>query len=165
MRTTRGFTLLELLIVMAVILIIIGLAVVRLDDSGRRVTQANAEQLSLTLEAARDLAVYSGKPVAFSSDGVGFQFWRNDEKQRKWVALTDEKALSPRSLQNEVQLLEQTVNNKPQALGERVIFAADGLSEPFSLTLQGGNARVRVSADALGRISIEPVPLESTDAR
>ena len=159
-----GFTLLELLAVMAVVLVVIGLAVVRLDDSGLRVTRANAERLSLALEAARDDAIYSGKPVAFSSDGVGYQFWRGDEKQRKWLALTDETQLVARKLQGDVQILQQMVNNKARPLGERLVFSAEGLSEPFSLLLQGGKARVLIKTDALGRIAIEDLP-EDSDAR
>ncbi|GAB2887259.1 hypothetical protein GCM10027046_14410 [Uliginosibacterium flavum] len=165
MRKQAGFTLLELLVVMSVILVVIGLAVVRLDDSGSRVTHANAEGLSLALEAARDAAVYSGKPVAFSSDGEGFQFWRSDDKQRKWLALSGDSALQARKLKGEVRILQQTVNGKSRPLGERLVFSAEGLSEPFTLLLQGGEARVQVMADALGRIRIEDVAQEETGAR
>lgn len=150
-----GFTLLELLAVMAVVMVIIGLAVVRFDDSGQRATRASAERLSIALESARDAAIYSGRPVAFSSDGAGYQFWRSDDMQHKWLALTDQSALLPRKLQSDVRLQQQFVNDKAQALGERLVFSADGVSEPFTLVLAGGQAHVKVISDVLGRISVE----------
>ena len=159
-----GFTLLEILVVMAVVLVIIGLAVVRFDDSGLRATHANAERLSIALESARDTAIYSGKPVAFSSDGAGYQFWHSDEMQHKWLAMTDQTALLPRKLQSDVHLQQQFVNDKAQALGERLVFSADGVSEPFTLVLEGGQAQVKVISDVLGRITVEDVQDETHGA-
>jgi len=150
---------------MAVVLVVMGLAVVRFDDSGLRVTHTNAERLSLALESARDTAIYSGKPVAFSSDGVGYQFWRNDELQHKWLALADENHLAARKLQGDVRIQQQLVNGKAQALGERLVFSADGLSEPFSLILEGGLAHVKVMSDALGRITVEDLQEEAAHGK
>lgn len=157
MSRMRGFTLLELLAVMALLLIVLGIAVVRLDDSGERLTRGVAEQLSIRLEAARDEAVYSGRPVAFSSDGAGYQFWLGDTGRQQWVAMPANSELRPKTLPGEVRVLQQTVNGRARPLGERLVFNADGLSEPFSLLLQGDQARLQVVADALGRISVEGV--------
>jgi len=129
--------------------------VVRFDDSGLRATRTSAERLSIALESARDTAIYSGKSLAFSSDGTGYQFWRSDEMQHKWLALTDQTALLPRKLHNDVRIQRQFVNDKVQPLGERLVFSADGILEPFALVLEGGQARVRVVGDVLGRITVE----------
>ncbi|MDO6385997.1 MULTISPECIES: GspH/FimT family pseudopilin [Uliginosibacterium] len=157
-RPATGFTLLELLAVMALVLIVLGIAVVRLDDSGERITRGQAEELSIRLEAARDEAVYSARPVAFSSDGAGYQFWLGDSGRKQWMAMPATSDLRPQALRGDVHILKQRVNGRESPLGERLVFAADGLSEPFSLTLEGGQARVQVIADALGRITVETVP-------
>jgi len=157
MRHSRGFTLIEILVVMALLLIVVGVAVVRLDDSGERITRSMPEQLAIKLEAARDEAVYSGKQVAFSSDGAGYQFWTGDALRHQWFAIAGSGELQPQTLKGDVRLLEQSVNGRPRPLGERLSFSADGLSEPFSLLLQGGSKRLRVVADALGRISIQEI--------
>jgi general secretion pathway protein H len=150
----RGFTLLELLVVLAIVAVIIGLAAVRFEDSGARDTLASAEHLSIALESARDGSIYSGVPVAFSSDGVGYQFWRGDDKQHKWIALSENADLAAQKLKHDVQIVKQIVNGNERPLGERLVFQSDGLSEPFILLLQGGKSRVQIQADALGRISI-----------
>lgn len=157
MSRHHGFTLLELLAVMALLLIVLGIAVVRLDDGGERLVRNTAEELSIRLEAARDEAVYSGRPVAFSSDGAGYQFWLGDSARQQWLGMPAGSELRPKTLPGDVQLLQQEVNGRARPLGERLVFNADGLSEPFSLLLQGGQARLRVVGDALGRIGVEGV--------
>lgn len=150
-----GFTLIEILVVMALLLIVAGLAMVKLDDGGERVTRKIAEELSLRLEAARDEAVYAGQAVAFSSDGLGYKFWLGDSNRRQWFAAPAGSELAPRTLQNEVRIVSQFVNGKARPLGDRLVFSADGMSEPFRLILEGGSRQIAVEGDALGRVSIK----------
>ncbi len=151
----RGFTLIEILVVLALVGIVAGLVVVRLDDDGQRATRHAAEQLSVALEAARDEAIYSGRELAFSSDGEAWQFWVADSGRRSWQALTDGELLRPRRFAGEVRIAAQRVSGRDRPLGERLVFAADGLSEPFALLLQGGASQLRLSYDAMGRVSVE----------
>ncbi len=153
-KRSHGFTLLEILVVMAVVVVMLGVAVVNLDDSGERATLNEAEHLSIMLEAARDDATYSGKQLAFSTDGSGYQFWIGDDKQGKWRSLTDSSHLASGKLAHDVKIIAQYVNGKDQHLGERLVFAADGVSEPFELQLQGGKARAQITSDVLGRIDV-----------
>lgn len=150
----HGFTLLEVLVVMALILIVLGMAVLRLDDAGQRRVQASAERLSLALEAARDTAIYSGQTLAFSSDGRGYQFWRGNDQQHSWQRFDGEPPLSAYTLPAEVFIVQQRVNTRDRALGERLVFSPDGLSEPFEIRLQAEQSQRLVQSDALGRIHI-----------
>ncbi|PAS98570.1 MAG: type II secretion system protein GspH [Candidatus Dactylopiibacterium carminicum] len=161
MRAMRGFTLMEVLIVLALVGIVAGLVVVRLDDDGQRATRHAAERLSLALEAARDEAIYSGREVAFSSDGDAWQFWRGDAGRRSWQAMADGEMLRPRRLGNNVRIVSQEVSGRNRPLGERLVFAAYGLSEPFTLLLQGGHTRISIRLDAMGRVSLDT--LENAD--
>lgn len=154
MRISRGFTLLEILVVMAIAVVMLGVAVVNLNDSGERATMNEADHLSIMLEAARDDATYSGKQMAFSTDGTGYQFWIDDDKQNQWRSLAGSAHLASGKLSHDVKIIGQYVNGKEQQLGERLVFAADGVSEPFILVLQGGRTQVQVAADVLGRIEV-----------
>ena len=74
-RRLRGFTLIEILVVCAIMAIVATLAAVRLEQSDASRLSGAAEELTRRLEAARDEAVIRGRPIAFSSDGQGYQFW------------------------------------------------------------------------------------------
>lgn len=157
MNRAKGFTLLEILVVMAIVVVVLGVAVARLEDSGERNTQGEADRLSVALEAARDDAIYSGSQVAFSTDGSGYQFWVGDDRQGRWQSLADASTLAPGRLRHEVKITAQYVNGRKQRLGQRLVFSADGLSEPFSLLLEGGHARYQVASDVLGQINVKRV--------
>ncbi len=156
-----GFTLIEILVVMALLLIVAGLAVVKLDDKGERATRRFAEEIAIRLEAARDEAVYAGQPVAFSSDGQGYKFWQGDTARKEWIAAPAGSELAPRTLQGQVRIARQIVNGKERPLGDRLVFNADGMVEPFMLVLEGGKTQVAVEGDALGRVSIREVTVDA----
>ena len=81
-RTGRGFTLIEILVVCAIVGVTLAFVVFRtglLD--GRRLGDA-AESLAQRLESTRDEAIISGQLLAFSSDGKGYQFWRLDGEKK-----------------------------------------------------------------------------------
>lgn len=154
LRAAAGFTLIEILIVMSLLLIVAGLAVVRLDDGGERATRRQAEELTMRLEAARDEAVYGGQPIAFSTDGENYQFWAGDTARQQWFAAGSSGELGPRRLGAEVRIVAQAVSGRDRPLGERIVFTPDGVSEPFLLRLKGGRSLVEVEGDALGRVGI-----------
>lgn len=149
-----GFTLIEILIVMVLLMILAGLAVVKLDDGGERATRRQAEELTIKLEAARDEAVYSGQPIAFSSDGESYQFWLGDSARQQWFVAGGNSELGPHRLGSDVRIAGQTVSGRERPLGERIVFSADGVSDPFVLRLQSGRATVAIAGDALGRVGI-----------
>jgi general secretion pathway protein H len=150
----RGFTLIEILVVCAIIAILLGLAIVRLDASDARRLAGSADDLSRQLEAARDESVIRGQRLAFSSDGQGYQFWLSDSGRNEWIALPPSDPISSRKFPDGIALSALRINGLARPLGERIVFSISGITEPFTLTLSGGASRVDVVADALGRIEI-----------
>ena len=157
-RRARGFTLIEILVACAIAAIVLGITMIKLDAAdGRRLRQA-AEMLAGRLEAARDEAVIRGQPVAFSSDGQGFQFWVADRERGAWVALTDADTVAAGRLADGVALSALRINGAARPLGERLVFSFGGLAEAFALTLTAGPQSLDIAGDALGRIEIRSTP-------
>ena len=153
-QRVRGFTLLEILVVMAIIGAVSALAVVRLESSdARRVAQV-AEQLATVLEAARDEAISTGNSVAISSDGQGYQFWSDHGDYGEWIALPMNELLPAKRLPDGVFWQAQRVNDRNGSLGERIIFPPDGVLDPFSVELRAGDTVVQLEGDVMGRIEV-----------
>jgi len=75
-RQPRGFTLIEVLVVVAVIAIAAGFVVVNLDGDDRRSAEREATRLAGALEHAAALAQWRSETLGFSADGAGYRFWR-----------------------------------------------------------------------------------------
>lgn len=70
MRTSRGFTLLEVTIVLGLVLLMVGLAAPRIADVGRLRLRTTARHLAAELSAARDAAILGGREVVLRLDGL-----------------------------------------------------------------------------------------------
>lgn len=154
MLRSRGFTLVELLAVCAVVAVALGMALLKLDLTDGQRLNAAAEGLAARLELARNEAVIRGETVAFSSDGEGYQFWIADAERNVWRAAPDGDSLASGRFPGGVVLAGIRVNGAPRPLGERLAFSFSGLVESFTLTLSVDRASVDIDVDALGRIEI-----------
>lgn len=150
----RGFTLIEILVVLVIIGIMLGLVSVRMmpDDAGRLRTEA--ERLALLLEQTRDQAVASGEPIGFSVEQGRYRFWVRDA-DNQWVLSSGDDLLRERPLADGVQLVALQVNQTPLAEGERLLFLPTGSNEPFAADLALNAAHARIRGDRLGRVSLE----------
>jgi general secretion pathway protein H len=151
----RGFTLIEILVVVAIMAIMLGVTVARMDLSDSRKTRHAAEQLGDMFDSARDEAVTSGKSVAISSDGEGYQFWIAEEGRNEWLPLADNALLKAGRLANGVSWIAQSVNGNWRPVGERIVFSPNGLVEPFRVTLSAGESSVVIATDVMGRMALD----------
>ena len=161
MRTAAshsGFTLIEILVVMAIITVMLSVTVLRLEGSDASRVKHAAESLGLALEKARDTATISGHSIAFSSDGRAYQFWQSTQNLGEW-AVNKADGLEAHALNEKVHITDLRINAKSRPLGERLVFSPDGVSDSFDIFLQAGQSRVRVSMDVMGRIEIQNVSI------
>ncbi|GGP27574.1 type II secretion system minor pseudopilin GspH [Silvimonas amylolytica] len=155
-RLTRGFTLIEILVTLALIGIILGLAVIKLGQSDGQIAEREANRLAAVLEDARDEAIAGGRTVGWSTDGHGYQFWVQDD-QNNWQAIPNHEVLKPYELPGDLRITRQTANLRELRLGERIVFEASGVNQPFTVELEVGSNQWLLEGDVMGRVNAHKV--------
>ena len=150
----RGFTLIEILVVLVIIGIMLGLVSVRMMPDDAQVLRNEAGRLALVLEQTRDQAVVSGTPIGFSVEQGRYRFWMQNA-DNQWVPYSGDEMLRERPLADGVQLAALQVNQTNLAEGERLLFLPAGSNEPFTADLVLNAAHARIRGDRLGRVSLE----------
>ena len=148
-----GFTLIEVLVVVAVIAIAAGLVVVNLDGDDRRTAEREAARLAGALEHAAALAQWRSETLGFSADGAGYRFWRRGPDNR-WSAVRDEEVLAPRALPAQWTVAPVSYAGAPVATDVIFPFRPSGRNEPYALVLSSPAWTLVVAGDPLNRVQI-----------
>jgi general secretion pathway protein H len=144
MDSRRGYTLIEILAVLAVIGVIVALAQVRFARDPAQTLEAEARRVALVLELARDEAMMRGCTVA-------------------WIARSDSHRIECRRTQTGdaarpwaygVALERVSIAGVPVSRESPLLFTPSGINAPFALMLALEGNRVTVAGDALGRVSV-----------
>src|SRR5687768_7064661 len=145
---TSGFTLIEVLVVVAITGIIVALASVNLFPGDREVARRAAGKLALAIEHARDAAWFGGRPTAISFADGRARLWRH--AGNAW------QPDSSRELPLDADLRITGVTSEGHAIptGERLVFLPDGLDEPFRVALEIRGLEWAVDGDAAGSIKV-----------
>ena len=74
LRRQRGFSLLELLVVLVIVGITLGMVTLNVMPNGQKALQDDAQRVALLLQLARDEAIVRDRPVAFEADENHYDF-------------------------------------------------------------------------------------------
>ena len=166
---SKGFTLVEILVVVVIIAIVVSLAVLSVGVTGR---DSQLDEESRRIEGLVGLlherALLEGRDFGLRIEPAAYEFVVYEPRRDRWMPLDQEREFRHRDLPKgvtfELQLDSQVVVLKPidrtlstdQAPpGPQVAIAASGEGTPFRLTLQrdGTQAKASVDGDALGKVS------------
>ena len=150
---SRGFTLIEMLVVVLIIGIVVALAGAQLMRSPGEVVRDESEHLALLLQAARDEAILQGRVFAFGAGRDSYSFMRL-ERDGKLKVPKDDEVLRPRRLPPGVVIeslkIEGAESDGAQPKG--VVFQPSGELPAFRIVLAGGGARWSVVGSPDGSI-------------
>ncbi len=155
---SRGFTLLEVLVVVVIVALLVSVVAVRLAPDARQSLREEAARLAAVLAHARDEAIVTGAPLAWQSAGTGYRFVRR-AADRSWQPVDRDPALRERELAPGVGLAAIETTVRADGAAPVIVLAPTGLSEPYRITLALGPHRVRVSSDGVNAPVVEDLGL------
>jgi general secretion pathway protein H len=156
---SRGFTLLEILVVVAILGIVatVGYATYERDDRGT--LEREARRFAGALEYAAQRAQLKRESLGVSAHDGAWRFWRRGDDGR-WQPLLGDDALAPRTLPASMRAAAQSYAGHPIAPDAVVPLRASGRNEPYAFTLSTREHEAQVGADPLNRVAIAgPSPL------
>lgn len=151
---TRGFTLIEILIVIVIISIVSAVAVITIGYNQYKRVENIANQIASAMTLAEQQAMLEPAVLGFTLFPDSFEFYRFEVANNKWYPCTDN-VLGKQSLPHDMQVTIQTVEDsdkKPQ-----VIFSSSGEITPFTIFIGKVNDSpwYRIIGRANGFIKVE----------
>jgi general secretion pathway protein H len=158
----RGFTLLELMVVLVIIGIILTFVVLSAGgDKRAEQMQREVQRLAALIELASDEAVMRSEQLAIRFTDSSYEFMTLQGND--WQPLSDDRPLRPRTLPEGIELrLELQDNPPPEITAEdselpQVFLLSSGEMTPFILTLSAPETEQQylLKASLLGRLELE----------
>lgn len=153
-RRRRGFTLVETLVVVAVLGIAAAVGVVALTPDERGGLAREARRFAGALEYAAQRAQFRHETLGVSATGAGWAFWRRAADAR-WQRLDDDAALGAHALPPGVALVPLAYAGRALPADAVVPLRASGRNEPFAFGLRAASLEARVALDPVNRVTID----------
>jgi general secretion pathway protein H len=142
-----GFTLIEILVVVAIAGIVLAVAAVNLFPSDREVARRETSLLALDIEAARDDAWFGGRPTALSLADGRMRVLRL-AADRTWAPVPGRE----RRLPDALQVTSLAIDGRPVDASEVLVFLPDGLGVAFRVALTVRGLPWAIEGDAAGAV-------------
>lgn len=153
MRYSRGFTLIEILVTMAIIGVLATSVALTLPDSNAEQRRKDMQALRRQAESAALRAEAEAVPWAWKIDNEGARLLRYSGTQ--WVAASDRIGIF-HALPEGMTISRLEIDGKAQALGSRIVFSE---APPlFIVDMAGGGRFWRFSGQPGGAILLEENP-------
>jgi len=165
---SKGFTLVEILVVVVIMAIVISLAILSVGTTGRD-TQLDEESRRIEglVGLLHERALLEGRDFGMRIEPAAYEFVVYDSRRDRWTALDQEHEFRrrdlPKGVSFQLELDSQIVVIKPidrkltsdAPPAPQLAIAASGEGTPFRLTLlrDGTASRASVDGDALGKIT------------
>ena len=143
-----GFTLVEVLVVVAITGIIIAVASINLFPSDAEVARRESGMVALAIEGARDAAWLGGRPTSVTIDERAVRAWRYGGGEWRADGNRD------RALGANVRVTAIFVDGQQLTSNDRLVFMPDGLGVPFRIAIEVRGRPFAVQGDAAGAITM-----------
>ena len=153
-RAAYGFTLIEILVVVAIIALTAGLASLAFDTDDRGSVAREAKRFAGALEHASARAQLRGETLGVSADGDGWRFWQRPAELNRWQAVVEDDVLGAHRLPSGIIAAPLSFAGQTLAANAIVPLRASGRNEPFAFVIIGKDARAVLSADPLNRVTV-----------
>lgn len=152
----RGFTLIEMLVVVAIIAIAASMVSLSVASSSGRALRADAERLIDAFAVAQSEARSDGRAIRWRADAQGWWFERRGRPPR--LSAQDDGPQTPDRFEHDPALRAQPWRAAPVALRQvpdrPVLFGTEWIADPLVLELAAQGDTVRIERDAAGGYAI-----------
>lgn len=153
MKSSRGFTLLEMLVVLVIGALLVALASLSLTRNAHSDLIEQAQRLALVLETAQDEAQVRDAAIEWRPVAGGYQFAVQD--RGRWKPLSDS-LLGPTRWQeplNDVAIRYPGGNGRDIAV-PALTFGTESIGQAATITLYSDSGSVSVGTDGSGRFEV-----------
>lgn len=151
----RGFTLIEMLVVLMIMGIFLGLIRANLRPSEQDLLRTEAERLAQLLDLAAEESRLTGKSLAWTADESGYRFWHR-AGDNEWAEIRDSDLLRARSLPQGMTISDLRVEAMGPQKSMRLEFSPNGLMLAFTIDLSLGAEHYTVAASPVGDLRVAP---------
>ncbi|MGD8216848.1 type II secretion system minor pseudopilin GspH [Pseudomonas thivervalensis] len=143
----RGFTLIELMVVLVIIGIASAAVGLSIKPDPLKLLRQDGERLVQLLQLAQTEARSDGRPITWRWDAKGFGFSRRADRG-ELDRFKDDPQLRPRHWQSP----SMEVRVEPR---QRVVLNAEWIGEPLQIRLSDGQNSLTVQRSAAGRVQLQ----------
>lgn len=156
-RVSLGYTLIEIMVVLAMISIVLGLTVANFQTDERQLLKQEARRLALLLSHASTRTSSLGKPIAWRADSGRYTFFQYNIEKNDWGLIENDSPLRVRYLPEQVAIKKLTIAGQLAQKNEMIVFSTSGVNMAFSITLSLEHASINVEGDSLGNVTVSEV--------
>ncbi|WP_428983370.1 GspH/FimT family pseudopilin [Paraburkholderia diazotrophica] len=147
----RGFTLLEMLVVLVIAGLLVSLAALTMTRNPRTDLNEEAQRLALLFESAGDEAQVRARPIAWLPVEGGFRF--DIHTNDGWRPLRDDDLLGPRQWEGGVTGVAIDYPGS-DTHSERIVFGTESIDTPVQVTLFSPVGRATIVGTGNGRYEV-----------